>query len=363
MKIIIFSKRDVITHPLAISLIKNWANNGFVDYYTIHSNLKVDNCKVHLIADKKYLDHKQIIRYLMTIIFYVKILWKLLSLSKTTIYFPFSNGPIIDKLIKYVKGNNLIIFHSFEYDESNLRASKFADIVIHPETTRMKLASFEVPDKKHFYFPNVTSNIQKPRPYPNISKLNKLANGRIKLFYQGLIHIENRCLREILEALKEIELSYCLFIMPGHFTNLKELANLHSIIKKFGLENSVFFVPSMNAPDHLSIVKHIDIGIGLYKPKNINQYFAAPNRIFEINQFKKPLILPDNVGLKLYELEYEGEIFCCNPFSKDSIITTIKTATLLKSETNVLNEKIGGFSNYFNELSNLILFFNKTNHN
>jgi hypothetical protein len=169
MKVIVLSKKDIITHPIAMSLIMNWANNGEVNFYTIHSDFKYDNCKVHRITATKYLEHKTIIRYLMTINFYAKMLFKLLSLSKTTVYFPFSNGPIIDKLIKYFKGNNLIIFHSFEYNVSNLRAAKFADIVLHPETTRMKLSSFQLPDKKHFYFPNVIGNVQIPKPYPNIS--------------------------------------------------------------------------------------------------------------------------------------------------------------------------------------------------
>lgn len=355
MKVIVFSKRDIITHPIAISLIKNWAINDTVEYYTIHSDLKIDNCKVHCITDKKYLNHSSLKRYLMTIHFYIKILYKLFILNNTTVYFPFSNGPIIDKIIKYFKRNNLIIFHSFEYNESNLRASKFADIVIHPETTRMKLASFEVPGKSDIYFPNVTDNIQLLKPYPDVEKLNEFANGRVKLFYQGLIHVEKRCLCEILEALKEIESSYCLILMPGHFTSPKELKELNNIIKRLSLENSVLFVPSIKAPHHLSIIEHIDIGIGLYKPTNINQYFAAPNRVFEINRFKKPLILPDNVGLKLYEYEYKGEIFCCDPYSKDSIVNAIKNANSLKSGTSILNEKLGDFSQYFEKLNNLIL--------
>ena len=357
MKIIVLSKRDIITHPIAISLVKNWAKNNTVEYYTIHSDLKVENCKTYRITNNKYLDHKRFKRYFMTLSFYAKMLYKLLFLSNTTLYFPFSNGPIVDKLIKYFKGNNLIIFHSFEYNESNLRASKFADIVIHPEITRMKLSSFEVPGKSDVYFPNVTDKIQLPRPYPEVEKLKKFANGRIKLFYQGLIHVEKRCLREIIEALKVIESSYCLILMPGHFTNPKELNELHNIIKRLSLENSVLFVSSMKAPDHLSIIEHIDIGIGLYKPTNINQYFAAPNRVFEINQFKKPLILPDNVGLKLYEYEYEGEIFCCDPYSKESIGNAIKKANLMKSETNSLNDCIGDFERYFEKLNQVILSF------
>jgi hypothetical protein len=355
MKVIVFSKRDVITHPLAISLIKNWATIGDVEYYTIYSELSVDNCAVHAFADRKYLDFKQTTRYLMTLRFYIKLLRKLSSLKKTTIYFPFSNGPIIDKLINFFKGNNIIVFHSFEYNDSNLRASKFADIIIHPEKTRLKLSSFEVPHKKHFYFPNVIDAIQKPKPYPNISKLDIFANGRIKLLYQGLINVEKRCLKEILEALKEIESSYCLVIMPAHHTNQKELTKLEKIINNLSLENSVLFVPSMKSPDHLGIVNHIDIGIGLYKPSNINQYFAAPNRVFEINQFMKPLILPDNVGLKLLEYEYKGEVFCCDPSSLDSICNTIKKASELKSETKHLYDETGDFSIYFEHLNSLIL--------
>ena len=355
MKIIVLSKRDVITHPLAISLIRNWASMGKVEYYTIYTELCVDNCEVYSIAAKKYLDYKKISRYFMTIQFYFKILRKLFSLKKTAIYFPFSNGPIIDKLIHLFKGNNLIVFHSFEYNASNLRASKFADIIIHPEKTRLKLSSFEVPYKKHFYFPNVIDAIQLPKPYPNIAKLDEFANGRTKLLYQGLINVEKRCLQEILEALKKIESSYCLVIMPGHHTNLKELAKLEEIISNLSLENSVLFVPSMKSPDHLSIVDHIDIGIGLYKPSNINQYFAAPNRVFEINQFMKPLILPDNVGLKLLEYEYKGEVFCCDPSSLESICNTIKKASELKSETKCLYDETGDFSIYFEHLNSLIL--------
>jgi hypothetical protein len=355
MKIQIISKKDIITHPMAISLIISWANNGEVNFYTVHSDIKYDNCKVHTISSKEYIKHKIITRYLITIYFYIKMMFKLLSLRKTIVYFPFNNGPIIDRIIKYFKGDNLTIYHSFEYDEPNLRAANFADIVIHPETTRMKLASFQLPHKKHFYFPNVVNLNFNQIPYPNASELNILANGRIKLLYQGLINVNDRCLKEILEAVKEIENSYCLIIMPAPFTNSSELNKLNLLIEKYNLKNAVFFVPTIISPHHLSIVEHIDIGIGLYKPTDINKYFAAPNRIFEINQFKKPLILPDNVSLKLLEYEYKGEIFCCDPSSKESIISAINRATLLKSETNILFKQTGNFAKYFIELNSLIL--------
>ena len=76
--------------------------------------------------------------------------------------------------------------------------------------------------------------------------------------------------------------------------------------------------------------------------------------VYEINQFNKPLILPDNVGLKLFEYEFEGEVFCCNPYSKNSIIKTIQQAYELKSGTKTLTTSKGNFSHYFDALNSLI---------
>jgi hypothetical protein len=357
MKIIVFSKRDIITHPLAISLLTNWSKEGHVEYFTIHTELSINNCKINCSTGKKYLDHKKMKRYFLTIVFYFKMLVKFFSYKNEKIYFPFSNGKVIDNLIKYFKGKNLIIFHSFEYNESNLRGAKFADIVIHPETTRLKLTSFKIPNKEHFYFPNVNGEIKSPAVYANVEDLNKFSNGRIKLLYQGLISIEKRCLREILEALKEIENTVCLIIMPAPFTDPKEMKMLKNIIEKLKLDNAVLFVPSIKSPNHLGIIEYIDIGIGLYKPTSINQYFAAPNRLYEINQFKKPLILPDNVGLKLFEYEFKGEVFCCDPHSKSSIVKAIQNASKLKSGTKQLSFETGDFSYYFKKLNRLIRKF------
>jgi hypothetical protein len=358
MKITVFSKRDIITHPLAISLLKSWSENGEVAYFTIHTELDIQKCKIHCIANKKYLEYKKIRRYLLTIVFYFNMLSKIFSMKKEKIYFPFSNGKIVDKMLHYFKGNNVIIFHSFEYNESNIRGSRIADIVIHPEINRLKLTSFITPNKKHFFFPNVTSDIKLPKDYSGVKELNKFANGRIKLLYQGLINIEKRCLKELLEALKEIEKSTCLIIMPAFFTNSTEFFKLKKIIDDLNLNDSVLFVPSIKSPHHLGIIEHIHIGIGLYKPSSINQYFAAPNRLYEINRFNKPLILPDNVGLKLLEYEFKGEVFCCNPNSKMSIIKTIQKAYELKTETNTLTKTTGDFSKYFEALNSLIFNYN-----
>lgn len=355
MRIVVFSKRDIITHPLAISLVQNWSKEGETEYYTIHTELKIENCAINRISDKKYLVHNRLKRYLLTVVFYFKMLCKIFVLNEVKIYFPFSNGKIVDGLLKYVKGNNLVIFHSFEFNESNLRASKYADIILHPELTRLKLTSFEVPSKEHFYFPNVTGDVKIPKKYSNVELLNKFARGRVKVLYQGLINVEKRCLKEILEALKEIENSTCLIIMPAFFTDAMELSRLKKIIKELNLEDSVLFVPSIKSPDHLGIVEHIDIGIGLYKPTSVNQYFAAPNRLYEINQFKKPLILPDSVGLKLFEYEFKGEVFCCDPYSKKSILNTIESASKLKSETKKLTTDKGRFYDYYEKLNRLIL--------
>ena len=337
MGIVVFSKRDIVTHPLSISLLENWSKEGHVDYFTIHTELIIENCSIHRITNKKYLKHKRVKRYLMTIFFYFKMLYKIFLFKNKNIYVPFSNGVVVDKILKYIKGNNLIIFHSFEYNESNLRASKTADIIIHSEITRLKLTSFKMPNKEHFYFPNVTGDIKLLKEYSNADVLCKFADGRIKLLYQGLINVEKRCLKEILEALKEIEKSTCLIIMPAFFTHSTELSKLKNIIKELKLKDSVLFVPSIKSPDHLGIVEHIDIGIGLYKSNSINQYFAAPNRLYEINQFKKPLILPDSVGLKLLEYEFKGEIFCCNPNSSSSI----KELTKIKQKQKCLLRNLG----------------------
>ena len=78
MKITVFSKRDIVTHPLAVSLLENWSKEGHVEYFTIHSELITEKYLIHLLTNKKYLKHNKIKRYLMTIIFYFKMLFKIL---------------------------------------------------------------------------------------------------------------------------------------------------------------------------------------------------------------------------------------------------------------------------------------------
>ena len=91
MKITVFSKRDIITHPLSVSLLENWAKIAEVEYFTIHTNLVLDNSTVNQITAKKYLIHTKFKRYLLTVFFYFKMIAKITQLRKQYIYLPFSN--------------------------------------------------------------------------------------------------------------------------------------------------------------------------------------------------------------------------------------------------------------------------------
>lgn len=120
--------------------------------------------------------------------------------------------------------------------------------------------------------------------------LPKEINDRKIILYQGLFSKE-RNLMPFVNAIKELENKFVFLLQINTLSSNKEQYDYISNVK------NVFVVPTLPAPQHLSITQSAYIGIVTYYHKDLNNEFCAPNKIFEYSKFGLPMISNDVAGL------------------------------------------------------------------
>jgi len=221
-----------------------------------------------------------------------------------------------------LKGKIAFQFHELEFNK--LKYCRAADYCIIPEENRLWITYFHGKLKrKPMLLPNIPYiESFKPSMVPEIINILKSKNFKL-LLYQGLIDFNKRCIGEILEALKETNNDIHLLIMPSYVSPLSEIKKIKEKIKLLKIDERVHLIDSRPTPEHLTIVRNVDAGIGLYKPVSLNHIYAAPNRLYEFTCFGIPVILPDFPSFKALALKYPFGINIANPESITSISNAI----------------------------------------
>jgi hypothetical protein len=113
------------------------------------------------------------------------------------------------------------------------------------------------------------------------------ANNKIIFLYQG--HLGNdRDFSKFLEVIGKRD--DVLVVLMG--TN-------HGILSKYQKKcRSVYYIPCIPAPFHLSVTKYADIGIIVYLPTSLNNIYCAPNKIWEYAKYGLAVISNDIIGLE-----------------------------------------------------------------
>ena len=256
---------------------------------------------------------------------------------------------------RLLKWSPKIIYQLHEHEKENFRYCELADYVVIPEENRGWLTFLASNLKRRpVILPNAPAD--HPREKTNRSEepiLEELSNsGKRIVLYQGYLHPQKRCLKELIEAISLLPENVTLAILPD-----KDAENWRNHIEKIiqvnSLESRVFFLENRTAPAHLEVVSMADVGIGLYRPTSINQVYCAPNRLFEFLGFGIPVVLPDFPGLKNLEAQYSC-IATCNPEDAQAIAQTL-SSLLTGSESNkqIENDARAFYSEHGNYMEHL----------
>lgn len=238
--------------------------------------------------------------------------------------------PLIMPVLRLSGFNGKVLYQLNELEFDQFRYCRKVDHVFVPDENRGWIAFFLGKLKKPpLVLPNIpfiptTLNFDKISEIDRI-RLNHQAEKVKIILYQGHIDYKKRCMKELLMAISKLPKNILLVIMPGTNSDKTVIERVKGDIKMLELNNRVFLINSVKAPEHLLTVQKADLGIGLYRPISLNQVYAAPNRLYEFTKFGTPVILPNFPYFKYLSVKYPNAITTVDPESVDDIADAILT--------------------------------------
>lgn len=135
------------------------------------------------------------------------------------------------------------------------------------------------------------------------------------VLYQGLID-SRRCIEEIAKATRHFDDGILLVIIGPGFG---KWANPVSTLAGY---DRVVVLPPVAYEDLLSYTASAHIGMLLYRNDCRNNYYCAPNKVFEYTMMGVPVIAPDYPGIKRF-VEGEGVGICVDPENPTEIAAAV----------------------------------------
>jgi len=156
---------------------------------------------------------------------------------------------------------------------------KKADAIIVPEINRAKYLCRKYSLKKE---PSVINN------FPNYTEVDsqiakkqrrklKLLNRKI-IIYQGIIG-PARFIEKMLEALIFLPDEYVFLLIGISFKNYQQKIKKHA--KQAGIAHRVIFYSNVEPKNMLQILAIGDVGLAFYGNATLNDYYCAPNKVFD----------------------------------------------------------------------------------
>lgn len=180
------------------------------------------------------------------------------------------------------------------YEQKNLydrRLSKFinkAAAVICCEKHRAAIVRelYQLKDN-----PYVVPNKSYDLSFPSDSRLKEQADKFLQkkvIIYQGII-APDRPIDVIADALSTINKEIYFFVIGKCDAETK-----NNLLSKY---SKIVFWDYIPAPQHLQITQYANIGIANYSKRPLNNYYCAPNKIYEYAKYGIPMLISDNPGL------------------------------------------------------------------
>ncbi len=199
------------------------------------------------------------------------------------------------------------------------------DAMIAPEENRARIYAEEFGARTP---PVVVRNCPMDRPRVESDDLRRLlaargiASGCIVL-YQGLLD-PSRCLMELVDAMALTGGDATLVLLgrgdPDHEQQL------HARINEPGLRSRVVLLPSVPYEELHAITCSADIGVLLYRNDSRNNYYCAPNKLYEYMQAGLSLLASDFPGLRQV-IDTHSLGACADPADPRAIAAAIDRLT------------------------------------
>jgi len=191
------------------------------------------------------------------------------------------------------------------------------DHVITPEENRSRIYHDELRARRQ---PMTIRNCPPYRPPAQSSRLHEELRRRGKagstiVLYQGLID-SMRCIEEIAEASRFFDAGVVLVVMG---TGFGRWADATAALAGF---ERVVVLPPVPYKELAPFTASADIGVLLYRNDCRNNYYCAPNKLFEYMMMGLPVIAPNYPGM-LTLVEGEGVGMCVAPDSPRAIAAAV----------------------------------------
>jgi glycosyltransferase involved in cell wall biosynthesis len=143
----------------------------------------------------------------------------------------------------------------------------------------------------------------------------KGAQAATIMLYQGLFE-EGRGLDAMIEAMRSVTEGTVLVLIGGGTKEYE--ARLRELIDKHGLAKRVFTMPWVPYDDLHGYTCSADAGVLLYRNDGRNNYYCAPNKLYEYMHAGLPVVTSNFPGLKTL-VEGEDIGICVDPDSAEEI--------------------------------------------
>jgi len=203
---------------------------------------------------------------------------------------------------------------------------KYCDNLIVPEENRGKFIQKKYSLKNDFFLiPNYPYNNDESINKNYLEELFPESIGKKKVFYIGGIG-KTRSISEILYSINKLDNKFCFIVIgpfdKGYRKEFDEIVNKNQLKERIFLGNPV--------PNNmvLKLIASADIGILFYRKNNLNNYYCAPNKLYEFLLFNKPVVTNNYPGLKKI-VEEKNKGVCINNLNPDTIAQSIEQASKL----------------------------------
>ena len=194
------------------------------------------------------------------------------------------------------------------------RVLKYADIIFHAETNRMQYFNEKYPSKAISVLLENLPYYQKILPSPKV-------NNNYKCVYLGIL-TPGRYIEEMITAFASKDLNSLTLDIIG-FGSKDYEKHIAAICKEKNIKN-VRLLPPVPHNEIYKVLKNYDIGMAFYRNINLNNYYCAPNKVYDYIQLGIPVLTNDFPGLKNV-VEYNNIGICISEVNELSIKTSINT--------------------------------------
>jgi glycosyltransferase involved in cell wall biosynthesis len=187
------------------------------------------------------------------------------------------------------------IFHSY--------IIKHADVIMHAEQRRLDYftKSYHSP-AQHFLLENL--------PFYRAIEPRRRDNDRtLKCVYLGGL-MPGRYCEEMLLAFSQLRQVPVTFDLVGFFSPQSYETTIRDLLGTLNTER-ISVLPPVSHGDMYDFLASYDIGLAFYRNTNLNNYYCAPNKVYDYIQLQIPVITNDYPGL--LDVVQHNKIGVCIP--------------------------------------------------